>query len=71
MDTQTVTDIRSRAREVARDLLLERNDAPVSDEQLLAIMYIRAFSDGVLAAGSSAQVQPRFFVSVHADGRHV
>lgn len=37
--------IRARATEVARDLLLENNDAPVSVETLLALCYVRAWTD--------------------------
>jgi hypothetical protein len=37
--------LRDRATDVARDLILENNDAPVSTEQLLALCYLRAWAD--------------------------
>lgn len=49
MDTSGIS-LKARATEVARDLILENNDAPVGTEQLLALCYIRAFTDGVLAS---------------------
>lgn len=49
--------LRSRATEVARDLILENHDAPASAEQLLAVCYVRAFTDGVAACAAAAQQQ--------------
>jgi hypothetical protein len=51
--SQASNDLRDCALQAARDLLLERNDAPVSDEQLLVIMYLRAFRAGVQTANAA------------------
>lgn len=47
MDRIATSAIRARATEVAQDLVTENNDAPLSVRDLLAVCYIRAFTDGV------------------------
>lgn len=47
MTTATIDTIKARALDVASDLVTENNDAPISVRDLLAICYIRAFTDGV------------------------
>lgn len=42
--------LRARATEIARDLILENNDAPASTEALLTLCYVRAYADGLAAA---------------------
>lgn len=56
MDTTQIS-LRARATEVARDLILENHDAPKEPEQLLAICYVRAFTDGIAACAEAAQRQ--------------
>lgn len=46
MNTAT-TNLRARATEIARDLVSENNDAPLSAVDLLTVCYIRAFTDGI------------------------
>jgi hypothetical protein len=55
--TNGFTSLRDRATNVARDLILENNDAPSNPEQLLALCYIRAFTDGIAACAAAAQQQ--------------
>ncbi len=50
---QASKDLRDCAREAARDLLLEQNDAQADFETLLRLMYIRAFRDGVQTANAA------------------
>ena len=45
--------ITTRAREKARDLILENNDAPVSKETLLALAYMAGWFDAEAATIAS------------------
>lgn len=47
MDKQPINAIKARATDVAHNLIAENNDAPVSVRDLLAICYIRAFTEGL------------------------
>lgn len=57
MTTATIDTIKARALDVASDLVTENNDAPVSVRDLLAICYIRAFTDGVKHSGDTLAAQ--------------